>query len=98
MTPPRLPRRQALVDELNDDGWGIVARGGLRIAARGRISVRVNGVTGEVNVHGHGWTASFDADVPDFVIVAAASASEIPSAPPGEAEPFHQAQASAVAA
>lgn len=98
MTPPRLPRRQALVDELNDDGWRIVARGGLRIATRGRISVRVNGVTGEVNLHGHGWTASFDRDVPDFVIVAAASANELPTAAPGEVEPVHQAQASTVAA
>lgn len=76
MTPPRLPRRQALIDELNDDGWGIVARGGLRIAMRGRTAVRINVVTGEVQVHGHGWSATLDADVPDHVIVAAASARE----------------------
>lgn len=43
--------------------------------------MRVNVVTGEVNVHGHGWTAAFDRDVPDFVIVAAASARETSSAP-----------------
>lgn len=76
MTQPRLPRRQALIDELNDDGWGIVARGGLRIAMRGRTAVRINVVTGEVQVHGHGWSVTLDADVPDHVIVAAASARE----------------------